>query len=66
MEEHEWSVEFTWIKAHAGYRGYETADQLAKLAAKNENIEENYTKLPKSAILNEINRIVQSSGKVNG
>jgi len=66
MEEHEWSVEFTCIKAHAGHRGNETADQLAKETANNKNIEESYTKISKNAILNELKRIVKSSGKVKG
>ena len=30
MEQREWSVEFRWIKAHAGHRGNEMADQQGK------------------------------------
>jgi len=58
MEQYEWGVEFTWIKARAGHRGNEKADQLTKEAANNKNLEEIYIKIPKSAILNEIKRIV--------
>jgi len=54
MEQHAWTVEFTLIKAHAGHRGNEMADQLAKEAANNKNIEESYTKIPKSVIINEL------------
>jgi len=54
MEQNEWRVEFTCIKAHTGHRGNEMADQLAKEAANNKNIEESYTKITKSAILNEL------------
>ena len=54
MEQHEWRVEFSWIKAHAGHRGNEMADQLAKEAANNKNIEQCYTKIPKSAALCEL------------
>ena len=54
MEQHAWRVESIWIKAHAGHRGNEMAYQLAKEAANNKNIEESYTKIPKSVILNEL------------
>jgi ribonuclease HI len=45
MEQQEWKVEFSWIKAHVGHRGYELADQLAKEAARNKNIDECYNRL---------------------
>jgi len=54
MEQHKWRVEFSWIKAHAGHRGNEMADQLAKAAANNKNIDECYTKIPKKAVLCEL------------
>ena len=34
MEQREWKVEFSWIKAHAAHRGNELADQLANRAAR--------------------------------
>ena len=34
MEEQQWIVEFSWIKAHAGHHGNELADQLAKEAVR--------------------------------
>jgi len=48
------SVLYTHHKAYTGHRGNEMADQLAKEAANNKNIEESYTKIPKSAILTEL------------
>ena len=54
MEQHEWRVEFRWIKAHAGHRGNEMEYQQAKEAAKNKNIEESYIKIPKSAVMSEL------------
>jgi len=55
MEEQEWSVEFSWIKAHAGHHWNELADQLAKEAVNSKTIEECYIRIPKSAVQNELN-----------
>ena len=55
MEEQEWLVEFSWIKAHAGHHGNELADQLAKEAVSSKTIEECYTRIPKSAAWSELN-----------
>jgi ribonuclease HI len=38
LEKHNWTVTFTWIKAHAGNYGNELADKLAKEAARNDDI----------------------------
>jgi len=54
MEQHEWSVEFSWIKAHAGHRGNEMVDQKEKEGAKTKNIEECYIKIPKNAVPSEL------------
>ncbi|KAJ4428218.1 hypothetical protein ANN_24234 [Periplaneta americana] len=48
-ERNKWKIEFNWIKAHAGHEGNELADQLAKEAARSEDIQESYCKTPKSA-----------------
>jgi hypothetical protein len=55
LEQDEWKVEFSWIKAHVGHRGNELADQLAKEAASSRTIDECYTRLPKSALLCDLN-----------
>jgi len=47
MEEREWKISLCWVKAHAGIRGNELADRLAKKAATNKNIPESYNKIPK-------------------
>jgi len=50
MEQHEWKVDFSWIKAHARQRGNEQADQLAKDASSSKIIEECYNRVPKSTV----------------
>jgi len=65
--EMQWKVEFSWIRAHAGGHRNELADQLAKEAANSKNIDKCYNRIPKSAVLCELNeRSVIYSGKVNG
>jgi len=54
------------MKAHAGHRGNEMADQKAKEAARNKNIEECYIKIQKSVVINEKNNKVLIGGKENG
>jgi len=56
MEQQEWKVDFSWIKAHAGHRGNELADQLAKEAARNKNIDESYNRFPKGEVMGELNK----------
>jgi len=53
MENQDWKIEFTWIKAHAGHRGKDLADQTAKEAATNSDIE-CYKRIPKSKVRREL------------
>ena len=43
-----WTIEFKWVKAHAGIYGNEIADRLAKEATQNYYV--TYSRTPKSAI----------------
>jgi len=54
MKESEWEITLCWIKAHAGIRGNELADTLAKKAVTNTNITESYNKIPKSVLMKDI------------
>jgi len=48
LERREWTIKLTRIKAHAGNRGNETADNLAKEATKNKEIMYSTTKYRKA------------------
>jgi len=54
MEMQNWKIKFNWFKAHAGQQGNELADQLAKEAATNGDIDECYKRIPKSSVISEI------------
>ena len=54
LEQGEWKVYFSWIKAYAGHRGKEMADQLAKEAAGSRTIDECYARKPNSAVLSDL------------
>jgi len=53
MENQDWKMEITWNKAHAGHHGNELADQTAKEAATNSDIEY-YKRIPKSTVRREL------------
>jgi ribonuclease HI len=55
MELQNWTIEFTWIKAHVEHHGNELADQIAKEAASSRDINVCYKRIPKSAVLRELN-----------
>jgi len=54
MNKTNWEVTLCWVKAHAGILGNELADTLAKKAATNESLTENYIRIPKSVVKGEL------------
>jgi len=50
LEEREWRIKFSWVKAHAGTLGNEVADMLAKEAARSENMQCVIDRIPKSTL----------------
>lgn len=54
LKQNNWEIALSWIKAHAGHRGNELADQLAKQAANDNQIPVCYNRIPKSQVLKEL------------
>jgi ribonuclease HI len=49
-----WEVTLCWVKAYAGIMGNELADTLAKKAATNESLTEDYNRIPKNVVTREL------------
>jgi len=52
LEKHNWTIAFTWIKAHAGNYGNELADKLAKKATRRFDI--SFNRNPKREIIQRV------------
>ena len=50
LQNNNWKIKFSWVKAHAGNYGNKTADKLAKEAARSQRNKYEYNRIPISAI----------------
>ena len=60
LEKDNWSIHFTWVKAHNDNLGNEKADQLAKDAASTRDEETAHSRAPKSAVM----KVIKDKGKL--
>jgi len=54
LETDNWTIHFTWAKAHKDNYGNELADKLAKEAASRSEAEISYNKIPKSVVIRKL------------
>jgi ribonuclease HI len=57
LQDSSWRIVFKWVKAHAGLIGNEIADKLAKQAAGSRQTDTAYSRIPISAIQDELQKI---------
>jgi ribonuclease HI len=65
MNNTDWEVKICWVKAHAGIMGNELADTLAKKAATNESLNEEYNRIPKSVVTRELEEEIVRKWQIN-
>jgi ribonuclease HI len=53
LERKKWRIKLSWVKAHAGTRGNEIANRLAKEAARSGGTEYEFARIPKSTLYQE-------------
>jgi len=54
LERTNWTIVFSWVKAHVGIMGNELADQIAKAAVRDNENTITYNRIPKSTIYKEL------------
>jgi hypothetical protein len=54
-----WTIGISWLKAHIGIYGNETADQLAKAATRNSDTAVSYNRIPTSTLYSELKEVVK-------
>jgi hypothetical protein len=59
LERANWTINFSWVKAHVGIYGNELADQLAKDVVRNRDTMNSFNKIPKSTLYGEIEEVKQ-------
>ena len=67
LERANWTVEFSWVKAHVGIYENELADQLTNAAARNRDTTIAFDRIPLSTLYSEIEEEVKKKNdKKNG
>ena len=54
LERENWTIGFSWVKAHVSIYGYQLANQLAKAAARNRDTKIAFNSIPLSTLYREI------------
>jgi ribonuclease HI len=60
LEKDNWTIQFTWVKAHNDSIGNEMADRLAKQAARRGDGKTAFSNIPKSAVI----KAIQEKGEL--
>ena len=66
MEGSNWTIEFSWVKAHVGIYGNELGDQLAKAGPRNRDTTIAFNRLPKSTLYSEIEEENKNGKRMGG